>query len=122
MNAGKKRQVARDIRKERVRRKIRVRASRPRLSIFRSNRHLYAQIVDDTIQKTLVAASTRSKELKGALKKTNDLQAAQEVGKLLAKKAVEKQLSEVCFDRGPYLFHGRVKALADAARSAGLKF
>ncbi len=117
---GKKSPV--EIRRERTRKNLTVSAGRPRLSVFRSSRHVYAQIIDDTAAKTLVAVSTRSKELKGTLKKTADTAAAKVVGKLLAQKAKEQNISQVCFDRGAYLYHGRVKALADAAREEGLKF
>jgi large subunit ribosomal protein L18 len=111
-----------EIRKARVRRRLTVTAERPRLAIFRSNLHFYAQIVDDTQQKTIVAASTRSKELKGKLAKTTTMEAAKEVGRLIAKKAKERNVTRVCFDRRSYLYHGRVKALAEAARAEGLQF
>ena len=117
------RQRGMEIRRARVRKRIAVSTERPRLSIFRSNRHLYAQIIDDVTRKTVVAASTVSKELKKELaKKTATLEAAQKVGRLLAKKAKEKSVVKVAFDRGPYLYHGRIKALADAARAEGLQF
>jgi large subunit ribosomal protein L18 len=95
---------------------------RPRLSVFRSSKHIYAQVIDDAEGRTLVAASSLEKELKGKLKTGADKSAAAEVGRLLAKRAVEAGVAEVVFDRGAYLFHGRVKALADAAREGGLKF
>lgn len=111
------------------RRRIRVRRSlkkvvgdRPRLSVFRSSKQIYAQIIDDKSGNTLAAASTLDKELKGLLKTGADVNAASEVGKLVAKRAVEKGVSAVVFDRGGYMFHGRVKALADAAREGGLNF
>ncbi|HLG20354.1 MAG TPA: 50S ribosomal protein L18 [Bdellovibrionota bacterium] len=116
------RQEGRVIRKARVRKRLTVSSQRPRLSVFRSNRHLYAQIIDDGAHKTVVAASTMSKELKGEIKKTTTIEAAQKVGQLIARKAIEKNVKEVAFDRGAYLYHGRVKALADAARAGGLKF
>ena len=117
-----RRHVSRDIRKKRVRKRLSVSATRPRLSVFRSHKHLYAQIIDDTSGKTLVAASTRSKELKGSLQKTTTKEAAEKVGQLIARKAKEQKVEKVAFDRGPYLFHGRVKALAEAAKKDGLKF
>lgn len=95
---------------------------RPRLSVFRSNNHIYAQIIDDLTKHTLVAASTLDKDLKGKLKATSNIAAAEEVGKLVAKRAVKAKIEKVVFDRGGYLYHGRIKALADAARSAGLLF
>jgi len=110
-------------RKRRVRFKLAsVGTDRVRLSIFRSKNHMYAQIIDDNARKTLAAASTVDKELKGKLKKTSNTAAAEEVGKLVALRAVKAGVKEVVFDRGAYLYHGRVKALADAARNAGLSF
>jgi large subunit ribosomal protein L18 len=114
------RRIARGFRKVRIRKALG--RGRPRIAVFRSEKHIYAQIVDDRSHRTLVAASTRSKELKGSLKKTTDREAAKKVGELLARKAIEKSIDKVCFDRGGYLYHGRVKALADAVRAAGLKF
>jgi large subunit ribosomal protein L18 len=112
-----------------IRRSYRVRQSlrraangRARLSVFRSSKHIYAQVIDDTSGRTMAAASTLDKELKGALKKGCDLAAAQAVGKLVAQRALQAGVKDVIFDRGGYLFHGRVKALADAAREAGLSF
>lgn len=95
---------------------------RPRLSVFRSDSHMYAQIIDDSVGKTLAAASTAEKEVKGELKYTDNVEAAAYVGKLLAKRALEKGVKEVVFDRGGFLYTGKVKALADAAREAGLQF
>jgi large subunit ribosomal protein L18 len=95
---------------------------RARLSVFRSSKHIYAQVIDDGSGRTVVAASTLDKDLKGALKKGSDLAAAQAVGKLVAERAVQAGVTKVVFDRGGYLYHGRVKALADAAREAGLNF
>ena len=97
-------------------------AERPRLSVFRSNNHMYAQIIDDTVGNTLVAASTLEKDVKSELKKTNDVEAAAFVGKAIAEKALEKGIKEVVFDRGGFIYQGKVKALADAAREAGLEF
>jgi len=110
-------------RTEKVRRAIRRAAGdRARLSVFRSSKHIYAQVIDDGTGRTVVAASTLDKDLKGALKKGSDLAAAQAVGKLVAERAVQAGVTKVVFDRGGYLYHGRVKALADAAREAGLNF
>jgi large subunit ribosomal protein L18 len=95
---------------------------RVRLSVFRSSRHIYAQVIDDSAGKTVAAASTLDNDLKGALPKGSDLAAAQAVGKLVAERAIKVGVKEVVFDRGGYLYHGRVKALADAAREAGLNF
>jgi large subunit ribosomal protein L18 len=95
---------------------------RARLSVFRSSKHIYAQVIDDAGGKTVAAASTLDKDLKGALKKGSDLAAAQSVGKLVAERAINAGVKDVVFDRGGYLYHGRVKALADAAREAGLNF
>jgi large subunit ribosomal protein L18 len=95
---------------------------RVRLSVFRSSKHIYAQVIDDSAGRTVAAASTLDKDLKGALKKGCDTAAASAVGKLLAERAVKAGVKDVVFDRGGYLFHGRVKALADAAREAGLNF
>lgn len=97
-------------------------AQRPRLAVFRSNNHMYAQIIDDTVGNTLVAASTLEKEIKGELKKTNDVEAAAYLGKVIAERAKNKGISEVVFDRGGFLYHGKIKALAEAAREAGLVF
>jgi large subunit ribosomal protein L18 len=113
----------------RERRIFRVRAAvrasahgRVRLSIFRSSKHIYAQVIDDSAGKTLAAASSRDKDLKEKLKTGGDVTAATEVGKLLAQRAVSAGVKDVVFDRGRYLFHGRVKALADGAREGGLNF
>ena len=95
---------------------------RARLSVFRSSKHIYAQVIDDSAGRTVVAASTLDKDLRGALKKGSDLEAAQAVGKLVAERALKAGVTNVVFDRGGYIYHGRVKALADAAREAGLNF
>ncbi|MBQ5961208.1 MAG: 50S ribosomal protein L18 [Firmicutes bacterium] len=95
---------------------------RPRLSVFRSEKHMYAQIIDDSKSMTLVSASTLDADVKAQIEKTNDTQAAAAVGKVLAERAAGKGITEVVFDRGGFLYHGRVQALADAAREAGLKF
>ena len=97
-------------------------AERPRLAVFRSNNHMYAQIIDDTIGKTLVSASTTQKEVKAELEKTNNVDAAAYLGTVIAKKALEKGITTVVFDRGGFIYQGKVKALADAAREAGLEF
>ena len=94
----------------------------PRLAVFRSDNHMYAQIIDDTVGKTLVAASTLEADIKKELEKTNNVDAAAYVGKVIGERAVEKGIKEVVFDRGGFIYHGKVKALADAAREAGLEF
>jgi len=95
---------------------------RPRLAVFRSNNHMYAQIIDDTVGHTLVAASTLEKDVKAELSKTNDVAAAALLGSVIAKKALEKGIKAVVFDRGGFIYQGKIKALADAAREAGLEF
>ncbi len=95
---------------------------RPRLAVFRSNNHIYAQIIDDTVGNTLVAASTLEKDVKAELSKTNDVAAAAYLGTVIAKKALEKGVKTVVFDRGGFIYQGKIKALADAAREAGLEF
>ena len=97
-------------------------AERPRLAVFRSNNHMYAQIIDDTVGKTLVSASTVQKEVKAELEKTNNVDAAAYLGTVIAKKAIEAGINTVVFDRGGFIYQGKVKALADAAREAGLEF
>jgi large subunit ribosomal protein L18 len=97
-------------------------AERPRLAVFRSNEHMYAQIIDDVAGHTLVSASTVQKDVKAELEKTNDVAAAAYLGTVIGKKAVEAGIKEVIFDRGGFIYHGKVKALADAAREAGLEF
>ncbi|SET35322.1 50S ribosomal protein L18 [[Clostridium] polysaccharolyticum] len=106
----------------RIRNRFAGTAERPRLAVFRSNNHMYAQIIDDTAGNTLVAASTLDKEVKSELDKTNDVAAAALVGTVIGKKAVEKGITEVVFDRGGFIYQGKIKALADAAREAGLQF
>ena len=95
---------------------------RPRLAVFRSNNHMYAQIIDDTVGNTLVAASTVEKEISAELEFTNNVEAAAYVGTVIAKRALEKGITTVVFDRGGFIYQGKVKALADAAREAGLEF
>jgi large subunit ribosomal protein L18 len=111
------------LRKVRVRKTLAKRLNgRPRLSIFRSGENIYAQVIDDTKGVTLASASTLEKDLKGSLKTGADKNAATAVGKLVAERAVAKGVKDVVFDRGSYIYHGRVKALADAARAGGLNF
>lgn len=110
-------------RKQRVRSAIRRKAGgRVRLSVFRSGRHIYAQLIDDGKGVTLAAASSLDKDVKGKLKSTSTIEAAKSVGEMIAQAAKKANVKEVVFDRGGYLFHGRVKALADAAREGGLSF
>ena len=110
-------------RKGRVRGQVRRAAyGRPRLSVFRSSKHIYAQVIDDANGVTVASASSLEKDMRTSLKTGADIGAAQAVGKLVAQRAKEKGVSEVVFDRGSYLYHGRVKALADAAREGGLSF
>ena len=97
-------------------------AQRPRLAVFRSNNHMYAQIIDDTVGHTLVAASTLEKDVKAELEKTNNVDAAAYLGTVIAKRAIEKGIKEVVFDRGGFIYQGKIAALADAAREAGLEF
>jgi large subunit ribosomal protein L18 len=106
--------------KMRIRKRLSGTTASPRLCVFRSNKEIYAQVVDDSTGKTIAASSSREKEL--ANKKVNKVEQAKLVGAAIAKKATEAGIAEVVFDRGGYLYHGRVKALADAAREAGLKF
>ena len=106
----------------RVRNRLSGTAERPRLAVFRSNNHMYAQIIDDTVGNTLVAASTAEKAVKDELEKTNDVDAAAYVGKVIAERALEKGIKAVIFDRGGFVYHGKIQALADAAREAGLEF
>ncbi len=117
-NSNKQRQI----RHMRVRNKISGTADRPRLSVYRSLNNIYAQIIDDVAQNTIVSASTLDGEIKGKLKGTGNKEAAKAVGELVAKRAIEKGIKVVVFDRGGYIYHGRVKELADAAREAGLEF
>ena len=97
-------------------------AERPRLAVFRSNNHMYAQIIDDTVGNTLVAASTLEKSVKAELEKTNNVDAAAYLGTVIAKRALEKGITTVVFDRGGFIYQGKIAALADAAREAGLEF
>ena len=119
---GQPKSIHRKQRQERVRQRVRGSEARPRLSVFRSAKHIYAQVVSDEGNQTLVAASTLSPELKGAVKKSGNREAAKAVGTLIARKCLEKSIKSVVFDRNGFLYHGRVKALADAAREGGLQF
>jgi len=116
------REGKRQLRHKRVRKKVVGTPERPRLNVFKSLNHVYAQIIDDYAGKTLAAASSIDKELKGKIKTGGNIEAAKTVGGLIAKKAVEKGVGKVVFDSGGYSYHGRVKALADAAREGGLQF
>jgi large subunit ribosomal protein L18 len=113
-------------RRERIRKRIRKdvsgSAEKPRLSVFRSNKEIYVQIIDDVAGKTLLSVSSKSKELADQVKGLNKIEQAKVVGKLAAVKSLEKGIDTIVFDRGGYLYHGRVKSLADAAREGGLKF
>ncbi|MCI8792577.1 MAG: 50S ribosomal protein L18 [Eubacterium sp.] len=117
--------VRSEVRKNKHRR-IRSRLSgtpeKPRLSVFRSNKHMYAQVIDDEAGNTIVSASTLQSEVKDGLEKTNDITAASRLGEVIAKKALDNGIKTVVFDRGGYIYQGKVKALADAAREAGLEF
>lgn len=111
------------LRKERTKNKIRKYSfGKPRLSVFRSNKYVYAQIVDDVKHQTLACASSLEKEMRSKLKSGKNIEASKLVGELIAKRAIEKGIKEVVFDRGGLLYHGRIKAIADGARAAGLKF
>lgn len=97
-------------------------ADRPRLAVFRSNNHMYAQIIDDSVGNTLVAASTLEKDVKAQIDKTNNVAAAAKLGEVIAKKALDKGITDVVFDRGGFIYQGKIQALAEAAREAGLNF
>jgi large subunit ribosomal protein L18 len=114
--------VARNRRRARVRARVRGTDVRPRLSVFRSNRHIYAQVITDESGRTLLAVSTQSPELRGQLKRSGDVAAAKEVGLLLARRCREKGITRVVFDRNGFLYHGRVRAVAEGAREGGLEF
>ena len=121
MNIEKIRKAARR-RRYHVRKKVSGTRERPRLSVFRSNRHIYAQIIDDTVGATLVSASTRAKALREQMGNCGDKKAAEAIGETIAKEALGVGIKCVCFDKNRYKFHGRVKALAEAAKKAGLVF
>lgn len=114
--------VARVRKHLRVRKKVKGVAERPRLNVFRSLKHIYAQVIDDTTGNTLVSASSKDEAIKGSITFGGNKDAAKEVGKLVAQKALDKGIKTVVFDRGGYIYHGRVKELAEAAREAGLEF
>ena len=122
MVSKKSRKVVRAKKHMRIRNRVNGTSECPRLAVFRSNNHMYAQIIDDTAGNTLVSASTAQKEVKAELEKTNDVAAAAYVGKIVAERALEKGITTVVFDRGGFVYHGKVQALADAAREAGLNF
>jgi large subunit ribosomal protein L18 len=117
-----RKKLARSKRKTRVRSRVRGTSDRPRLNVFRSLKHIYAQVIEDTTGKTLVSASTKSAELKGGFRYSGNVEAAKKVGELIAKKCLGKGIQKVVFDRNGYLYHGRVKALAETARTRGLIF
>ncbi|MBC5686018.1 50S ribosomal protein L18 [Roseburia sp. AM51-8] len=122
MVSKKSREVVRQTKHRRLRNTLSGTADRPRLAVFRSNNHMYAQIIDDTVGNTLVSASTLDKEVKADLEKTNNVEAAAKLGTVIAKKALDKGISTVVFDRGGFIYQGKIAALADAAREAGLEF
>ncbi len=122
MVSKESRQEVRAKKHRRMRHHLAGTAERPRLAVFRSNNHMYAQIIDDTVGNTLVAASTLEKEVKAELEKTNNVDAAAYLGKVIAKRAIEKGINTVVFDRGGFIYQGKIEALAEAAREAGLEF
>ena len=122
MVSKESRQKARVKKHMKIRNRFSGTAERPRLAVFRSNNHMYAQIIDDTVGNTLVAASTLEKEVKAELEKTNNVDAAAYLGTVIAKRALEKGINTVVFDRGGFIYQGKIAALADAAREAGLEF
>ena len=119
---GPQTRIARERRQARVRKSVRGTEERPRLSVFRSGKHMYAQIITDTAGRTLLAVSTLSPELRTQLAKTTTVGAAKEVGKLVARRCQEKGITRVVFDRNGFLYHGRVRAVAEGAREGGLQF
>ena len=122
MVSKESRQLVRAKKHMKIRNRFSGTAERPRLAVFRSNNHMYAQIIDDTVGNTLVSASTLDKEVKADLEKTNNVEAAAKLGTVIAKKALDKGISTVVFDRGGFIYQGKIAALADAAREAGLEF
>ena len=122
MVSKKSRSEVRENKHRKLRNRFSGTAERPRLAVFRSNNHMYAQIIDDTVGNTLVSASTLQKDVKAELEKTNNVEAAAYLGTVIAKKALEKGITTVVFDRGGFIYHEKIKALADAAREAGLNF
>ena len=122
MVSKESRQEVRAKKHRRMRNRLSGTAQRPRLAVFRSNNHMYAQIIDDTVGNTLVSASTLEKEVKAEIEKTNNVDAAAYLGTVIAKRAIEKGIKEVVFDRGGFIYQGKIAALADAAREAGIEF
>jgi len=122
MVSKESRQLVRAKKHMKIRNRFSGTAERPRLAVFRSNNHMYAQIIDDTVGNTLVSASTLEKEIKAELEKTNNVDAAAYLGTVIAKRAIEKGIKEVVFDRGGFIFFGEKTAFSDAAREAGLEF
>ena len=122
MVSKKSRTLVRENKHRRMRHHLAGTAERPRLAVFRSNNHMYAQIIDDTVGNTLVSASTLEKDVKAELEKTNNVEAAAYLGTVIAKRALEKGITTVVFDRGGFIYQGKIQALADAAREAGLEF
>ena len=122
MVSKESRQKSREKKHLRIRNRFSGTAERPRLAVFRSNNHMYAQVIDDVAGKTLVSASTLEKDIKSALKATDNIDAAAYIGDVVAKRAMDKGIKAVVFDRGGYIYHGKVAALAEAARKAGLEF
>jgi len=122
MVSKKSRTKVRENKHRRLRNRFSGTPERPRLAVFRSNNHMYAQVIDDTVGRTLVSASTLDKDVKAECEKTNNVDAAAAVGKAVAKRALEKGIKTVVYDRGGYIYEGKVKALAEAAREAGLEF
>jgi len=122
VNVAKQRRDARAKRQVRVRKKVRGTMERPRLCVFRSAKHIYVQIIEDVTGRTLATASTANKDVAEGVNYTGNVEAAKAVGQTIAKKALEQNIKQVVFDRNGFLYHGRVKALADAAREAGLSF
>ena len=122
MGSKKTRSEVRVKKHNRLRNRFAGTADRPRLAVFRSNNHMYAQIIDDSVGNTLVAASTLEKDVKAQLDKTNNVAAAAKLGEVIAKKALDKGITDVVFDRGGFIYQGKIQALAEAAREAGLNF
>ena len=122
MVSKKSRSEVREKKHRRLRNRFSGTTERPRLAVFRSNNHMYAQIIDDTVGNTLVSASTLEKSVKSEIEKTNNVDAAAYLGTVIAKRAIEKGIKTVVFDRGGFIYQGKIAALADAAREAGLEF
>ena len=122
MALRKLKELSRIRRKKRIRKKIRGTSEKPRLCVFRSSKHIYAQVIDDTTGRTLTSASTLSKEIRDGLKYSGNIEAAKKVGELIAKNSLDRDIKKVVFDRNGYLYHGKVKALALLAREKGLEF